>query len=69
MLIGIDEEMNTHCIGSLSELFDGNPPFQSRGAISFAMNVASILRVLKLLNSINDYQEIPRPARNDRKRI
>jgi predicted glycogen debranching enzyme len=49
MLIGLDEEMNTHCIGSISELFDGNPPFESRGAISFAMNVSSILRVLKLL--------------------
>ena len=53
MLIGLDEEMNTHCIGTLSELFDGNPPFQSRGATSFAMNVASILRVLKLLNTIS----------------
>jgi predicted glycogen debranching enzyme len=51
MLIGLDEEMNTHCIGSLSELFDGNPPFQSRGAISFAMNVSAILRVLKLLEN------------------
>jgi predicted glycogen debranching enzyme len=51
MLIGLDEEMNTHCIGSLSELFDGNPPFQSRGAISFAMNVAAILQVLKLLKN------------------
>lgn len=53
MLIGLEEEMNTHCIGSISELFDGNPPFQSRGAISFAMNVSAILRVLKLLKSIN----------------
>ncbi|MDL2223074.1 amylo-alpha-1,6-glucosidase [Bacteroidales bacterium OttesenSCG-928-M11] len=53
MLIGLDEEMNTHCIGTLSELFDGNPPFQSRGAISFAMNVTEILRVLKLLKSYN----------------
>jgi predicted glycogen debranching enzyme len=51
MLIGLDEEMNTHCIGSISELFDGNPPFQSRGAISFAMNVAAILQVLKLLKN------------------
>jgi predicted glycogen debranching enzyme len=51
MLIGLEEEMNTHCIGSLSELFDGNPPFQSRGAISFAMNVAAILQVLKLLEN------------------
>lgn len=49
MLIGLDDEMGKHCIGTLSELFDGNPPFQSRGAISFAMNVAAILRVLKLL--------------------
>jgi len=53
MLIGLDDEMNRHCIGTLSELFDGNPPFQSRGAISFAMNVAAILRVLKLLENYN----------------
>ena len=53
MLIGIEEEMNTHCIGSLSELYDGNPPFQSRGATSFAMNVSNILRILKLLESYN----------------
>jgi len=51
MLIGLDDEMNRHCIGTLSELFDGNPPFQNRGAISFAMNVAAILRVLKLLEN------------------
>ena len=53
MLIGLDEEMNTHCIGTLSELFDGNPPFQNRGATSFAMNVAEILRVLKLIENYN----------------
>jgi predicted glycogen debranching enzyme len=51
MLIGLEDEMGRHCIGTLSELFDGNPPFQSRGAISFAMNVAAILRVLKLLEN------------------
>ncbi len=53
MLIGLEEEMNTHCIGSISELFDGNPPFQSRGAISFAMNIAATLRVVKLLKTYN----------------
>ncbi|MDR3217508.1 MAG: amylo-alpha-1,6-glucosidase [Dysgonamonadaceae bacterium] len=56
MLIGMDDEMSKHCIGTLSELFDGNPPFQSGGATSFAMNVASILRILKLLESF-DIQE------------
>ncbi len=53
MLIGLEEEIKVHCIGSISELFDGNPPFQGRGAISFAMNVGAILRVLKLLESFN----------------
>lgn len=53
MLIGLDDEMNRHCISTLSELFDGNPPFQSRGAISYAMNVSGVLRVLKLLEDYN----------------
>ncbi|MCD8166710.1 MAG: amylo-alpha-1,6-glucosidase [Bacteroides sp.] len=52
-LIGFEEEMTTHCIGSIPELFDGNPPFRGRGAISFAMNVAEILRILKLLSKYN----------------
>jgi len=37
----------------LPELFDGNPPFKGRGAVSFAMNVAEILRILKLLSKYN----------------
>lgn len=52
-LIGFEEEMSQHCIGSVSELFDGNPPFKGRGAVSFAMNVAEILRILKLLTNYN----------------
>ena len=53
MMIGYEEEMSNHCIGSISELFDGNPPFTGRGAISFAVNVAEILRVLNLLKEYN----------------
>lgn len=52
-LIGFEEEITQHCIGTISELFDGNPPFKGRGAISFAMNVAEILRILKLLSKYN----------------
>ena len=50
-LIGFQSEMSNNCIGSLSELYDGNPPFKGRGAISFAMNTAEILRVLKILSN------------------
>ena len=52
-LIGYEDEMTSHCIGSIPELFDGNPPFKGRGAVSFAMNVAEILRVLYLLSKYN----------------
>lgn len=46
MLISMEEEMSLHCIGTISEVFDGNPPFAGRGAISFLMSVASILDVM-----------------------
>ena len=52
-LIGFEDEMTNHCVGSLPELFDGNPPFKGRGAVSFAMNVAEMLRILKLLSKYN----------------
>ena len=52
-LIGMEDEMTSHCIGALPELFDGNPPFVGRGAVSFAMNTAEILRILKLLSKYN----------------
>ena len=52
-MIGLEDEMTSHCIGSIPELFDGNPPFKGRGAVSFAMNVAEILRTLYLLSKYN----------------
>ena len=52
-LIGFEDEMTSHCIGSIPEVFDGNPPFKGRGAVSFAMNVAEILRTLNLLSKYN----------------
>ena len=48
-MVGYEEEMTSHCVGTIPELFDGNPPFHGRGAMSFAMNVAEILRMLELL--------------------
>ncbi len=54
-LVGYEEELFYHCIGTIPELFDGNPPFHGRGAISFAMNVAEIMRVAKLLDKYNEY--------------
>ena len=56
MLIGFEDEMPNGCIGSLSQLYDGNPPFSGRGAISHATNVAEVLRTLRTLKRLTpDY--------------
>ena len=49
----MEEEMSMHCVSTISELFDGNPPFTGRGAISFLMSVASILTVIERLKAYN----------------
>lgn len=53
MLIGYEDEMTQGCVGSLSQLYDGNPPFSGRGAVSHATNVAEILRTLTTLKKFN----------------
>lgn len=53
MLIGFEEEMSQGCIGSLSQLYDGNPPFSGRGAISHATNIAEVLRTLRTLKKLD----------------
>lgn len=53
MLIGFEDDLSDKCISSLSEMFDGNPPYTARGAISYAANVGEILRVLHSLKKYN----------------
>ena len=55
-MVGFEDELDYHAIGTISELFDGNPPFHGRGAMSFAMNVAEILRTMSLLGK-HSYQK------------
>ena len=53
-LIGFEEELFYHCVGTIPELFDGNPRFSGRGAISFAMNVSGILRAIRPREKYNN---------------
>ena len=52
-MVGFEDEMMYHATGTISELFDGNPPFSGRGAMAFSMNVAEILRTMKLIDEYN----------------
>ena len=44
LMDGFDEEMTEHCVGTFSEIYDGNPPHKGRGAVSQAWNVGAVLR-------------------------
>lgn len=57
MLIGFEDEMANGCIGSLSQLYDGNPPYVGRGAVSHATNVAEVLRALRTLKRLTNDQK------------
>lgn len=48
-MTGYENDIYNECIGTISEFFDGNPPYQGRGAMSFAINVAEILRTLQIM--------------------
>ncbi|MBD5175569.1 MAG: 4-alpha-glucanotransferase [Bacteroidales bacterium] len=52
MLIGFEDDMTQGCIGSLSQLYDGNPPYSGRGAVSHATNVAEVLRTYRTLKRL-----------------
>ena len=56
-LIGFDSDMTQLCISTLSELYDGNPPFIGHGAVSFAMNIAEMLRITKILTKMTYKKE------------
>jgi predicted glycogen debranching enzyme len=50
---GFEDDLKENGIGSISEVYDGDPPHKAGGAISQAWSVAEILRMGKL---IEDYE-------------
>lgn len=48
MIEGFKEDFLSYGIGTLPELYDANPPYQQRGAISFASSVGTLLRMIEI---------------------
>lgn len=44
--------MKEHGIGTVSEIYDGDPPYHANGALSFAPSIAELLRISHWLNQI-----------------
>lgn len=49
MLEGFELELEEHCLSTISECFNGNPPHKGKGAVSMAWNVAAVIRIIKLI--------------------
>jgi len=49
LVYSFEEDLAVHCIGSISEVYDGDPPHQPHGCISFSASVAALLRSIKLI--------------------
>ena len=56
IMAGFEEEMSEHCLGTLSEVYEGNPPHTARGAISQAWNVAGVLSANSVLEKFGESQ-------------
>ncbi len=51
---GFEEEMSEHCIGTISETYNGNPPHSAKGSISQAWSVAAVIKAYKLVREYGD---------------
>ncbi len=49
ILANFEEDIQTYGIGSIGELFDADPPFAPRGAISQAWSVAAVLDIYGMI--------------------
>ena len=51
ILAGFEEEIQSYGIGSIGELYDADPPYAARGAISQAWSVGAILEIYHMVQS------------------
>lgn len=62
MLANFEEDIQSNGIGSLSELYDADPPYTARGAISEAWSVGAVLMLHEMIRRRKGH----RPTRNGR---
>ncbi|MBO5399005.1 MAG: glycogen debranching enzyme family protein [Alistipes sp.] len=63
LLAGFDSEIQTSCIGSISECFEGDPPFRARGCLSQATSVGALLYIHSLVQQWREKTGKAAPAK------
>ena len=54
IIAGFEEEMTGNCIGTISEMYNGNPPHKGEGAISQGWSVAALIHAYKLIEKMEE---------------
>ncbi len=54
LLVGFEAEMSELCVGTLNEIYDGNPPYKGHGGMSYAPSVAAALSVYNELRELEE---------------
>lgn len=54
LIESFEDDMTEHCIGTMSEMYNGNPPHKAKGAISQAWSVAGVVYATHL---VQNYKE------------
>ncbi len=58
LLVGFEQEMSELCIGTLNEMYDGNPPYKGHGGMSYAPSVAAVISVIDTMNHFETQQNV-----------
>jgi predicted glycogen debranching enzyme len=58
LLEGFEETITEYGIGTIAEIYDGDPPHKPRGAISQAWSVASLLRIIEKIENFQPHNDI-----------
>jgi glycogen debranching enzyme len=60
LLRGLEQHLNEACLGTVSEIFEAEPPYRPAGAPAQAWSVAELLHVLRVdLNAAETGSENP----------
>lgn len=51
---GFEDDLSIRGLGSISEIYDGNPPHYPRGSVSQATGVAALLRIGEMIEGFNE---------------
>ncbi len=54
LMESFEEEIMLHGIGTMSEMYDGNPPHHAKGAISQAWNVTGVMYAISLVENYTE---------------